>query len=473
MGSTEVGRRDLFKRAAALGLFAVPGVAALSACASGGGDGGDVIKRGPTSKENPFGVTKGNPLDVVVFKGGFGDEYAKQWESAFAEKYDAKISHLGTQEIRGKLQPRFNRGTPPDVIDNSGAQSIKLDVLHKQDQLTDLTELLDAPSVDDPNKKVRDTLIPGTAEKGFFGGKMHALNYVYTIWGLWYSGKLFKDNGWTPPKTWDDFIALMTEAKKKGIAGFAHQGKHPYYMNVVIMDLIAKTGGLDAMRAIDNLDPKAFVGNDAAKRSIEAVYEIVDKGLLLPGTNGLDHVESQTAWNENKALFVPSGSWLENEQLKSTPADFDMAFLPVPVLDDSAMPFHALRAGAGEPFIVPAKAKNQPGGLEFLRQMLSKEWSTSFAKEVSSLSIVEGAVDPGVKLRPGIKSAVAAVDACPVEDRFDYLYTEWYSEMDESIRGATSELMAKRIKPAEWLKKAQAAVDKAAKDPASKNNKRD
>ncbi|MEE1926781.1 N-acetylglucosamine/diacetylchitobiose ABC transporter substrate-binding protein [Streptomyces sp. TRM 70351] len=473
MGPTDVNRRDLLRRAAALGLITVPGMTALSACASGGTGGGDTIAKGEVSEDNPFGVTPGSPLDVVIFKGGFGDAYARQWEKLYAQRWDAEISHLGTQEITGKLQPRFNAGNPPDVVDNSGAQSIKLDVLHGQGQLTDLTQLLDAPSADDPDKKVRDILIPGTAEKGFFGGKMHALNYVYTVWGLWYSEKLFQDRGWSPPQTWSDFIALMEDARDAGIGGLAHQGKHPYYMNVVIMDLIAKTGGLDAMRAIDNLDPKAFTGSEAARRSVEAVYEIVDKGLLMPGTNGLDHVESQTRWSQGDAVFIPSGSWLENEQLKATPEDFGMAFLPVPVLPDSSLPFHALRAGAGEPFIVPAEARNQPGGLEFLRQMLSKEWSTAFAKEVSSLSIVQSAVDTSVPLRPGITSAIAAVDACPPEERFDYLYTEWYSEMDTAIRNATSELMAGRMRPDAWLTAAQRAVDKAAKDPASKKNKRE
>lgn len=472
MGTTDIDRRQLFRRAAALGLFAVPGVATLASCASGGGGGDQPQQRGEVTEGNPFGVTTGDPLDVVIFKGGFGDEYAKQWEALFAKQWEADVSHLGTQEITGKLQPRFNAGNPPDVVDNSGAQSIKLDVLHREGQLTDLTELLEAPSVDDPSKTVAETLIPGTAEQGFFGGKMHALNYVYTIWGLWYSDKMFQEKGWTAPTTWDDFIAIMEDARSQGIGGFAHQGKHPYYMNVVIMDLIAKTGGLDSMLAIDNLDPRAFVGNDAAQQAIEAIYQIVDKDLLLPGTNGLDHIESQTKWNEGEAVFIPSGSWLENEQLKSTSDDFEMRFLPMPVVDGSALPFEALRAGAGEPFIVPSKAKNQAGGLEFLRQMLSREWSTAFAKEVSSLSIVQGAVDPGVSLRPGITSALAAVDACPIEQRFHYLYTEWYSEMDTTIRNATAELMAKRMTPDQWLRTAQDAVDEAAKDPAAKNNKR-
>ncbi|MEU3911182.1 N-acetylglucosamine/diacetylchitobiose ABC transporter substrate-binding protein [Streptomyces sp. NPDC029721] len=474
MGSTGegLGRRDLIKRSAALGLIAVPTMSLLSACASGGGDtstkGPD---KGAVSKENPFGVAKGGKLDVVVFKGGFGDDYAKAWEAAFEKKWGITSSHLGTQEIAAKLQPRFNGGNPPDVIDDSGAQMIKIDVLAKGGQLADLTAVLDAPSLDDPAKKVRDTLIAGTVEQGTQGGKFVALNYVYTVFGLWYSGKLFKEKGWTEPKTWDEFLGICAKAKEAGIGGLAHQGKYPYYINVVIMDLIAKKGGLEAMKAIDNLSPNAFEGNPAALAAVEAVYEVVEKGYLMPGTNGLTHTESQTAWNQYKAAFIPSGSWLENEQLKQTPADFDMKFLPVPVLADSKLPFTAIRAGANEPFIVPEKAANKAGGLEFLRSMLSREWSTIFAQQANSLTVVKDGVDPSVKLRPGTQSAVAAVKAAGA-DTFNYLYPDWYSEMDTEIQNASNELMAQRIQPKEWIKRAQAAVDKAAKDPNAQNNHR-
>ena len=59
------------------------------------------------------------------------------------------------------------------------------------------------------------------------------------------------------------------------------------------------------------------------------------------------------------------------------------------------------------------------------------------------------------------------------DNTFRYLYLEWYSEMDTAIQNASNELMAKRIQPKEWLKRCQAAVDKAAKDPASKKNHHD
>ncbi|MFF1725192.1 N-acetylglucosamine/diacetylchitobiose ABC transporter substrate-binding protein [Streptomyces sviceus] len=472
-GDEGVGRRDLIKRSAALGLVAVPATGFLSACASGGGDdSSDKSTKGTTSKDNPFGAAKGSKLDVVIFKGGYGDDYAKAWEADFQKKLGITSTHTGTQEITGKLQPRFNAGNPPDIVDDSGAQQIKVDVLYKNGQLLDLAEVLDAPAIDDPSKKVRDLIIPGTLDAGLQGGKIVALNYIYTVWGLWYSGKLFKEKGWEEPKTWDDFLAVCQDAKKQGIGGLAHQGKYPYYINVAIMDLIAKKGGLDAMKAIDNLDPKAFVGSDAAQAGVEAIYEVVEKGLLMPGTNGLTHTESQTRWNQYKAAFITCGSWLENEQLKQTPADFDMKFMPMPLLPGSALPFEAIRAGSGEPFIIPAKAKNLPGAKEFMRRMLSKEWSTTFAKEANSLTILKDGVDPSVKLRPGTQSTVEASKAAG-GNTFRYLYTEWYSEMGAAIEAASNELMAKRIQPKEWLKRAQAAVDKQAKDPASKKNHRD
>ncbi|MFE0104682.1 N-acetylglucosamine/diacetylchitobiose ABC transporter substrate-binding protein [Streptomyces sp. NPDC059009] len=465
-----IGRRDLIKRAAALGIVSVPTMSVLSACASGGGSDDDKAKKGKKTKDNPFGAGKGNDLDVFIFKGGYGDSYAKVWEASFEKKYGGDVAHTGEQDVTGKLQPRFNKGNPPDVVDDSGSKKLKLDTLFKDGQLTDLTQLLDAPSVDDPSKKVRDIMLPGTIEQGTFGGKFHALFYVYAAWGVWYSNKLFKKHGWKAPKTWDDFIGIMKDAKSKGIGGFAHQGKYPYYMNIVIMDLIAKTGGMDSVKKIDNLDPKAFVGNPAAERSIEAIYEIVEKGLLMPGTNSLEHTEAQTKWNEYKAVFIPSGSWLENEQAKQTPADFEMTFLPLPLLPDSKMKLHAVRTGADEPFVVPSKAKNVEGGLEFLRRMLSKEGATAFAKEASSLSVLGPEfVDKSVQLRPGIKSALAAVDACPVPERFNFRYPEWYSEMDVAIQNATGELMAKRITPKKWLERAQKATDaEAEKNPKNK-----
>lgn len=466
MGS-EMNRRDLVKRSAALGLVAVPTAGLLSACASSGGDDSSstpaTTKPGATADpKNPFGVKDADPLDIVIFDGGYGHDYATALGKLYESKHmGAKTSVLPTQDIAGKLQPRFNGGTPPDVIDDSGAKQIKLDVLEKSGQLTDLTQLLDAPYIDDPTKKIRDVLQPGTVETGTLDGKMYSLSYIYTVWGLWYSGKLFKEKGWTEPKTWADFLSLSGEIKKAGIAPFAHQGKYPYYINVAIMDLIAKNGGLDLQKRIDAFDDTAW-DDPAVLKGISAVYEIVTKNYLLPGTNGLTHIESQTAWNQYRAAFIPCGSWLENEQMKATPADFDMKFMPMPSLDGDKLPFEAIRAGAGEPFIVPAKAKNQAGGLEFLRMMLTKEGSGKFAAAANSLTVLKDGVGSDVQLRPGTASTVTALTAAG-SNTFNYNYPNTNSVFDTALQNLSAELMAKRLTPEQWVAKAKKAAQAAKK----------
>lgn len=463
MGS-EMNRRDLVKRSAALGLVAIPSAGLLSACASSGGDSSDKPTKSASaaSKDNPFGVNDSAALDIVIFDGGYGHDYATALGKLYESKHaGSKSSVLPTQDITGKLQPRFNAGTPPDVIDDSGAQQIKLDVLQKSGQLADLTPLLDAPYIDDPSKKIRDVLQPGTVETGMLDGKMYSLSYIYTVFGLWYSGKLFKEKGWTEPKTWVDFMSLSKEIKAAGIAPFCHQGKYPYYINVAIMDLIAKNGGLELQKRIDSFDATAW-DDPAVKAGIEAIYEIVDKGFLLPGTNGLTHIESQTKWNQYKAAFIPCGSWLENEQMKATPSDFDMKFMPMPSLAGDKLPFEAIRAGAGEPFIVPEKAKNKAGGMEFLRMMLTKEGSGKFAAAANSLTVLKDGVGSDVQLRPGTASTVTALTAAGA-NTFNYNYPNTNSEFDVALQNLSAELMAKRLSPAQWIVKAKALAVKAKK----------
>ncbi|WP_457029924.1 N-acetylglucosamine/diacetylchitobiose ABC transporter substrate-binding protein [Kitasatospora sp. P5_F3] len=462
MGSaTEYNRRDIFKRAAAITVLAAGSGSLLAACAGGSGS-SDSKKAGEYNlkdAKNPFGVDPKKGLEAFIFDGGYGKDYLAAFAAIYAKTYpDAKIDQQADKDITGKLQPRFNAGSPPDVIDDSGNKQIKLDVLAKDKSLVDLAPLLDAPYIDDPSKKVREVLMPGTIESGTIDGKVYNLSYAYTMWGLWYSGKLFKDNGWTVPKTWADFITICEQAKAKGIAPLAHQGKYPYYINVAILDMIAKQGGLDLMARIDKLDPTAW-DDPAVKTAVEAFFQVVEKDFLLPGTNGMTHTESQTAWNQYKAVFIPSGSWLENEQLASTPADFEMTFLPMPSLPGDKLPFEAIRAGSGEPFVVPTKAKNVPGGLEFLRMMLTKEASGKFAQAANSLTCLKDGVGPDVQLKPGTKSTVVALKAAG-DKVFNFQYPNTASKFDEDLQNASGELLAKRITPAEWIKRAKESATK-------------
>ena len=464
-------RRVFLQRAVLATIAASGGGALFAGCASGGGgDGGTTGGGGEKSAENPFGVKADAPLDVVIFKGGYGDDYAKFHEELYSKKFpEAEVKHAGITDIQQQLQPRFNAGNPPDVVDNSGANKLPLSTLADTGQLTDLTPLFDADAIGEEGTKVRDTLIPVAVESADYDGKLLVVNYALEVYGLWYNQALFDEKGWAPAETWADFLALCEEIKAAGIAPMAHQGKYPYYIQQVLMDMAVKHGGHEVIFAVDSLEPDAWK-HESIRLAAEALLEIKSKGYMLEGTEGLDHIQSQTRWNEGQAAFIPSGSWLENEQKKVAPEGFATTVAPTPLLDGAKLPFQCTRVSASEAFIVPAKAKNQAGGMEFLRIMLSKEGAQKFTELTAAPTIVKGAGE-GLELTPGAASASALVDAGG-EDNWNQYYDSWYSPMDPKIQTAVGELAAGRITADQFCEQAQKAADEAAADPQTKKRSR-
>lgn len=480
MGSTSahknegLGRRDVIKRSAALGLLTVPTMGFLSSCASSDSGSDKKVEKGKVSKTNPLGVNETAPLEVVIFDGGFGQQYAidaeKKYNAAFPKA--PKVKHVATQKIQSQLQPRFNGGTPPDLIDNSGAEQMDMGVLVGKKQLADLTPLMDAPSIDDPTKKVRDTLRPGVLEMGQFDGDpVWIMYYAYTVYGVWYSQTALDNLDAQYPENWDDMLALCAKAKKKGIAGWTYAGKYPYYLPFSLYPFIGKIGGREVLDKIDNLEPNAWK-DPAVKAAFEAYYELYQKGYILKGTPGLTHIQSQTEWTKGKALFIPNGSWVENEAAPTTPKDFKMMVAPPSSLDSSdKMPFGTIWASGGEPFVVPANAKNPEGGMEQLRIMLSEESSKNFTKQVKSLSAFNGGTD-GLTLSTAMQSGVDSLKKAG-DNVVNPRLQDWYVKLQKEQIGVAGigEMMAGRATPAEAIKKIQAFADAAAKDQSIKHYK--
>jgi N-acetylglucosamine transport system substrate-binding protein len=479
MGSTSahnnegLGRRGLIKRSAALGLIAVPTMSFLSACATGGGGENKETKApvGEKSAKNPLGVKNGAPMEAFIFKGGLGDQYAKDAEADYNATYGVTVKHTGTQQVGPKLTPRFAGGNPPDVIDNSGADHLDMNKLSTQGQLQDLAALLDAASMDDAAKKIRDTIHPSTVEKGMHGDKFDVLYYAFTIYGTWYSQKLMESKGWAYPKTLDEMVTLCGTIKKAGIAPWTYAGKYPYYVHFNLFAQIAKIGGMEKWIAIDNLEPNAWTSNDAVKEVVEHYEELAAKKYFLEGSQGLTHIQSQTSWTKGKAVFIPNGSWVENEAAPTTPADFGMAVGALMAGTGDKLPQGTLRAEPSEPYIVSAKGKNPAGGMELLRIMLSKKHAQNFATKVKSLTCVLDATE-GMTLSPGLASASKVFKEAG-DNLISLQLQEWYPALtDEKLGGLTGQLLTGELKAADWIKKAQAESDKVAKDDAVTKFKR-
>jgi N-acetylglucosamine transport system substrate-binding protein len=434
----------------------------LSGCVTAGDKSDKTAAGAAKTADNPLGVKADAPLEVVVFKGGYGDDYATKAEAQYTARYPkAKVDHKGLQKVGEAMQPRFVAGNPPDVVDNTGAGRLDIATLVGSNQLSDLSELLDAPALDGSGKKLKETLLPGVVDDGTFGGKMVALNFTYTVWGVWYSKPFFEQRGWAYPKTWDDMVALCATIRKAGIAPWAYQGKYPEYINDPLLSMAAKIGGLDLVKAVDNLEPGAWKA-DGLARAAAAFAELAGKGYIMSGSEALSHTEAQAAWCQKKAAFIPCGSWLESEQKGVAPAGFDMVMGPVPGFAADKLPVTAVEAASSESFVVPSKAKNPQGGQEYLRILFSKASATAFAQANNTLPAVAGATD-GLTLSSGLGSVRDAITSAG-QDTFVYRFRTWYAPLAKAVDDATGELVNKRLSPADWATRIQKAADALAKD---------
>jgi N-acetylglucosamine transport system substrate-binding protein len=414
--------------------------------------------------ENPFGLAV-TDVDGVFFAGGYGDDYIKFAASMMEQAYPGmKVGVQSGQRIGDILRPRFVGGNPPDVIDNSGAGNLDMAALVADGQVADLAELLNAPALDTPGKTVGESLIPGSQDDQVYDGKQLAINFVFTGYGICYSKKLFDDNQWTYPATWEEMITFCDMLKSEGkIAPWTHQAKYPYYIqNMVLFPLIYSAGGNDLLVKIDNLEPNAWK-DPAVLRAVENYYMLYDKGWLLEGTAGLDHTSSQAEFYKGTAAFIPCGGWLENEMKTILPADFDTTMAICPPFADGVGNPKAAQTGGGEPFIVPSKAKNVKHGMEYLRFLMSKAEAKYFAENVLSISAVQGGLE-GAKASTFMKAQVEMANTAAGDVIIQHIGT-WYTAMWQVIEAETTNLLTGKSKPAEFIDRIQASADATAKDP--------
>jgi N-acetylglucosamine transport system substrate-binding protein len=461
----EVDRRTLLRRAAAVGIMATPAVGMLSACVGGGDDDTKTTTTGTKSADNPLGIDAKTGVEIVIFNGGLGTAYATDVDTpTFNKKWpDAKVTYSATEQISTVIQPRINAGNPPDMINNSGSNLMDFGAIVKAQQAADLTDLFAAPSWDIAGKTVAETLVPGAVEQGTYDGKPFAMNYSYTVFGLWYNKKLFDTKGWTPPTTWADFTALCDKIKAAGITPFGFAGSNAsYYMVRALLTSAAKIGTEQALKDIDNLKPGAWTA-DPIKQAAQAWGEIGNK-YINKTFLGLRHTEVQLQQDQDKLAFYPCGSWLENEQAKDTPPTFEYAVCAFPsVTAADKLPATAINAAAGEIYFAAAKGKNPQGGKEYIRAMLSKEAALGFTKLTKSLTVVAGASD-GQTISPGLTSANDMLTKAGKDVFMGYLFDTWYKKLDDESRAAANDLMFKGGDAQKFCDRMEAASQAVAKD---------
>jgi N-acetylglucosamine transport system substrate-binding protein len=391
-------------------------------------------------------------VSIKVFKGGYGDDFFIEAGQEYAKAKGVTVKTEGDPRMWDRLRPDFVAGNPPDVawpgwgMDYWG--------LVYDGQVEPMDAYLAEPAYGETEGTWLDTFDPDLLKLGQYDGKQYLMPYHVNLNGWWFNKTVFDKNGWKPPQTFDELLALGPKMKAAGVAPLTFQGQYPYYMlYAFIYPWAISSGGLEAWNNCQGLVPGAWK-SEHMLRAAKAVEQLRDAGFFMDGSLALDHIQSETQFLDGKAGMVPCGTWLYAEMENAWPPGVVAEFMLPPVFSDGKGDPTTLMV-AIEPFIVPSKAKHKQDGIEYFRYITSKDKARQFIEEKGTLMAVKGLEDatyPAHLQRPAELFAQA-------KTKWHSEYRFWYPELAEEAEKAMSALLAGDIDAAAFCARLEAKAE--------------
>ncbi|WP_059052876.1 carbohydrate ABC transporter substrate-binding protein [Paenibacillus senegalimassiliensis] len=370
----------------------------LSGCGSSNNQAAGENQPAPSAPEESNGdvETFDNPeLNIAVFQGGYGRDYWDSVAAAFMEEYPGtKINISASPKIAELIRPKIVAGNPPDFMYISGSDNTPiLTGLIKDKALLELTDIFESESESEVplKRRILDGVLESSSSAPYGDGKVYLAPYNFGLMGLWYNKDLFDSKQIAPPTTWDEFFAANAVAKDNDRALFTYQGLYPGYLEEMIVPAIANAGGPQALEQFFNYDPEFWKSETFTQ--VWGLLERIaneDNGLMK-GTVALNHTQSQTAFLQGKAMFIPNGTWFEDE-MKDAPREdgFQFGFLGVPSLDAGGKVMALTQV---EQMVIPAKAKNPELAKAFMKYLYTEKSVKLNAEKAKGVMAVKGAPD--------------------------------------------------------------------------------
>ncbi|WP_342433128.1 carbohydrate ABC transporter substrate-binding protein [Neobacillus sp. FSL H8-0543] len=399
-------------------------------------------------------------LQVAALESAYGKDVwtdiAKAYEDA---NPNVKVELTVDKNLEETISPNMKAGKYPDVVLLASGRKLALtETLIKDKALEDITDVLDK-KVYGEDVAVKDKLIPGftdtLATNPYDDKKTYLAPMFYSPTGLFYNEALFTEKGWEVPKTWDEMWALGDKAKAEGISLFTYPTTG--YFDAFMYSLLLESGGPDFYN-------KAMTYNDGIWNTPEAnqVFDIVGKlakytePTTVANANDQNYKKNQQLILDNKALFMPNGTWVVGEMADAPRADgFKWGMTALPAFKDGgdryAFTFF-------EQMWIPSQAKNKDAAKDFLTFVYSDKAADIFAaagavqpiqgmaeKLTGDNQLFYSIYDNGAKAGMGGFAATEAVEGVSMAD-------ELFATIDSIISGDKS------VK--EWQEAVEAASDK-------------
>lgn len=344
----------------------------------------------PTEETTEEKVT----LNVAALESGYGEEMWREIKDSYeAANENVELELTLAANLEEVIRPNMQAGDYPDVVLLSVSREEALpETLIKEDGLENLTDVLDM-KVYGEDVTVGEKMLPGFTDtlvtNPYGDDETYLMPMFYSPTGLFYNNGIFEEKGWELPETWEDMLTLGEEALAEDTYLFTYPVSG--YFDTLFSSMLYASGGSDFFESAMTYEEGAWESEEATK-----VFETV--GTLgeythpdtVANANPQDFTQNQQLVLDNKALFMPNGTWIVGEMEDAPRADnFEWDMMAVPSFgegeDRYAFTFF-------EQIWVPSQAENIDAAKEFVTYMYSDEAVNIFA-DSGAIQPVEGSTD--------------------------------------------------------------------------------
>lgn len=219
------------------------------------------------------------------------DEYMEENKNVTIE-----VEALEEQAYKTKFKAYSMEGMP-DVVSIWGQPSF-------------LDEVLDAGVLEELNEEdYKDyKFLPDSLDGFKKDGKLYGLPRNTDVAGFYYNEKMFKDNNWKVPTTYDELLKLAKEIKDKDIIPLAMDGGDGWPMAIYLSDIMFKITG-DYQELVSDAVAKGDFSDKAFKDSTKLMKDAADAGLFQNGYDSQDYGTAMNLFTNGQAAMFYMGSW--------------------------------------------------------------------------------------------------------------------------------------------------------------------
>ena len=362
------------------------GVMVLGLLAGCGGD--TTTSQDPGTGESQGSEESGAPasdvtIQVAALESAYEETYPGMWQEicdAFTAQTGIKVELTLERNLEDVIGAAMQGGEYPDVIHlATGREAGLTEQFIKAKNIADITDVL-SMTVPGEDVTVSDKLAAGFTETSitnpYGDGKTYLAPMFYSPCGLFYNAGLFEEKGWEVPTTWDEMWELGDKAAAEGISLFTYPTTG--YFDTFFPTMMYAAGGADFFERATHYEEGIWDTPEA-----QQLFDIIAKlatytNPITPAqANDQDFTMNQQLVLDNKALFMPNGTWIVGEMADAPRADgFKWGMCPIPAGEGSDPYSYCWFEQAW----IPAGAENIDAGKQFLAFLYSDTACAIFAK---------------------------------------------------------------------------------------------